>query len=101
MRFKNKIALVTGAESGIGAKVVQTLLRDGCKVVGTNYLKKNLKNKKYKKKSLFGDELNKKKLLKNLMLMHIMNKLILFLRPYYLKSHKPLHLKIVKVIYWL
>ena len=38
MRFKNKIALVTGAESGIGAKVVQILLRDGCKVVGTNYL---------------------------------------------------------------
>ena len=46
MRFKNKIALVTGAESGIGAKVVQTLLRDGCKVVGTYYLKNSLKNKK-------------------------------------------------------
>ena len=46
MRFKNKIALVTGAETGIGAKVVETLLYHGCKVIGTNYLKKNLNNKK-------------------------------------------------------
>ena len=27
-------------------KVVETLLYDGCKVIGTNYLKKNLNNKK-------------------------------------------------------
>lgn len=46
MRFKNKIALVTGAETGIGKKVVEILLRDGCKVIGTSFLKKNIKNKK-------------------------------------------------------
>ena len=46
MRFKNKIALVTGAETGIGKNVVKTLLADGCKVVGTNFTKSNLiKNK--------------------------------------------------------
>lgn len=46
MRFKNKIALVTGAETGIGKNVVKTLLADGCRVVGTNFTKSNLiKNK--------------------------------------------------------
>ena len=46
MQFKNKIALVTGSETGIGAKVVETLINKGCKVIGTNFLKKKLKNKK-------------------------------------------------------
>ena len=43
MRFKNKIALVTGAETGIGKKVVEILLRDGCRVIGTAYSKKKFK----------------------------------------------------------
>ena len=46
MRFKNKIALVTGAETGIGQKVVQQLFKEGCRVVGTNFSKKKLINKK-------------------------------------------------------
>tara|TARA_B100000767_G_scaffold274593_1_gene308142 strand:- start:1247 stop:1984 length:738 start_codon:yes stop_codon:yes gene_type:complete len=46
LRFRNKIALVTGAETGIGKNVVKTLLADGCQVVGTNFTKSNLiKNK--------------------------------------------------------
>ena len=57
MRFKNKIALVNGAETGIGKNVVKTLLEDGCRVVGTNFTKSNLiKNKNleyYKKNSNF------------------------------------------------
>ena len=46
MRFKNRIALVTGAESGIGNKIVKQLIREGCKVVATNFTKKKLPNKK-------------------------------------------------------
>ena len=46
MQFKNKIALVTGAETGIGARVVETLITKGCKVIGTNFLIKKLKNRK-------------------------------------------------------
>ena len=46
MRFKNKIALVTGAETGIGKKTVQQLLKEGCIVIGTNFSKKKLINKK-------------------------------------------------------
>mgnify|MGYP001160114363 FL=1 len=44
MRFKNKIALVTGAETGIGKSVVKKLLSEGCKVIGTNFTPSNLKN---------------------------------------------------------
>ena len=46
MRFKNKIAIVTGAESGIGEKIVQQLHKEGCKVIATNFSKKKLSNKK-------------------------------------------------------
>lgn len=46
MRFKNKIALVTGSETGIGDRVVKTLLKEGCRIIGTNFSKSNLKNKK-------------------------------------------------------
>ena len=46
MRFKNKIALITGAETGIGQKTVQKLLQEGCVVIGTNFSKKKLVNKK-------------------------------------------------------
>jgi NAD(P)-dependent dehydrogenase (short-subunit alcohol dehydrogenase family) len=44
LRFKNKIALVTGAETGIGKSVVKKLLSEGCKVIGTNFTPSNLKN---------------------------------------------------------
>ena len=44
MRFKNKIALVTGAETGIGKSVVKKLLSEGCKVIGTNFSQSHLKN---------------------------------------------------------
>ena len=46
MRFKNKIAIVTGAESGIGEKIVQQLHKEGCEVIATNFSKKKLSNKK-------------------------------------------------------
>jgi len=46
LRFKNKIALVTGAETGIGLKVLQQLFKEGCKVIGTNFSKKKILNKK-------------------------------------------------------
>ena len=46
MRFKNKKALVTGSETGIGDRVVKTLLKEGCRIIGTNFSKPNLKNKK-------------------------------------------------------
>ena len=46
MRFKNKIALVTGSETGIGDRVVKTLLKEGCRIIGTNFSKTKLKNKK-------------------------------------------------------
>ena len=42
MRFKNQIALITGAETGIGAKTVQKLLKEGCVVIGTNFSKKKI-----------------------------------------------------------
>jgi len=35
MRFKNKIALVTGTSSGIGKKIVDQLIKEGCKVIAT------------------------------------------------------------------
>jgi meso-butanediol dehydrogenase / (S,S)-butanediol dehydrogenase / diacetyl reductase len=44
LRFKNKIALVTGAETGIGKSVVKKLLSEGCKVIGTNFSQSHLKN---------------------------------------------------------
>jgi meso-butanediol dehydrogenase/(S,S)-butanediol dehydrogenase/diacetyl reductase len=46
LRFKNKIALVTGAETGIGQKVLQRMLQEGCKVIGTNFSSKKIINKK-------------------------------------------------------
>ena len=46
MKFKDQIAVVTGAESGIGKKIVQKLHKEGCKVIATNFSKKNLVNKK-------------------------------------------------------
>jgi NAD(P)-dependent dehydrogenase (short-subunit alcohol dehydrogenase family) len=46
LKFKDQIALVTGAESGIGKKIVQKLHKEGCKVIATNFSKKNLVNKK-------------------------------------------------------
>ena len=36
MRFKNKIALVTGATSGIGKKIVEKLIKEECKVIATS-----------------------------------------------------------------
>lgn len=47
MQFKDKIALVTGGESGIGKKVCEILLSEGCTVIST-YLKNSnsLKSKK-------------------------------------------------------
>ena len=35
MRFKNKIALVTGTSSGIGKKIVNQLINEGCVVIAT------------------------------------------------------------------
>ena len=35
MRFKNKIALVTGTSSGIGKKIVDQLIKEGCIVIAT------------------------------------------------------------------
>ena len=47
MRFKNKVALVTGAESGIGLSLIKILLKEGCNVIATTFEKKiNLKSKK-------------------------------------------------------
>ena len=45
MRFKNKVALVTGAESGIGLVLVKILLKEGCNVIATTHKKKiNIKS---------------------------------------------------------
>ena len=46
MRFKKKTALVTGAESGIGKKIVEKFLKEGCNVIATNFSKVKLLNKK-------------------------------------------------------
>lgn len=46
MQFKNQIALVTGAETGIGKKIVEKLHKEGCIIIATNFSKKNLVNKK-------------------------------------------------------
>jgi len=45
MRFKNKIALVTGATSGIGKKIVEKLIKEECKVIATSKENISLKNK--------------------------------------------------------
>ena len=52
MRFKNKIALVTGTSSGIGKKIVDQLIKEGCIVIATTRKKapkKNLKKLEYYK----------------------------------------------------
>lgn len=47
MRFKNKVALVTGAESGIGLVLIKILLKEGCNVIATTHYKKiNVKSAK-------------------------------------------------------
>ncbi|HTK03805.1 MAG TPA: SDR family oxidoreductase [Alphaproteobacteria bacterium] len=35
MNLKNKIALVTGGSSGIGKAIVESLVKEGCKVIYT------------------------------------------------------------------
>ena len=47
MRFKNKIALVTGTSSGIGKKIVDQLIKEGCRVIATTRKKvpKKISNK--------------------------------------------------------
>ena len=35
MRFKNKIALVTGTNAGIGKKIIEVLTKEGCKIIAT------------------------------------------------------------------
>ena len=45
MRFKNKIALVTGSTSGIGKKILEKLIKEGCKVIGTSKENILIKNK--------------------------------------------------------
>ena len=47
MQFKNQIAVVTGSESGIGKKVVDILLQEGCLVIATFLKKPNLKKSKF------------------------------------------------------
>ena len=52
MRFKNKIALVTGTSSGIGKKIVDQLRKEGCIVIATtrkDALKKISKKLEYYK----------------------------------------------------
>jgi NAD(P)-dependent dehydrogenase (short-subunit alcohol dehydrogenase family) len=50
MRFKNKIALVTGATSGIGKKIVERLTKEGCNVIATSKENISLKNNNIVKK---------------------------------------------------
>ena len=44
MRFKNKVALVTGAESGIGLSLTKILIKEGCSVIATTFKKKIILN---------------------------------------------------------
>ena len=46
MRFKNKIALVTGTNAGIGKKIVEVLSKEGCKIIATTKKGKERKNTK-------------------------------------------------------
>ena len=46
MRFKNKIALVTGTNAGIGKKIVEVLSKEGCKIIATTRKGKERKNTK-------------------------------------------------------
>ena len=46
MRFKNKIALVTGTSSGIGKKIVDQLIKEGCIVIATTRKDAPKKNSK-------------------------------------------------------
>ena len=46
MRFVNKVALLTGGESGIGLSLTKLLLKEGCTVIATSLKKKiNIKSK--------------------------------------------------------
>ena len=47
MRFKNKIALVTGTDSGIGKQIVNLLQKEGCKVIAGTTKKMKKKNIKH------------------------------------------------------
>jgi len=51
MRFKNKIALVTGTSSGIGKKIVDQLIKEGCTVIATT--RKKIPKKIPKKLELY------------------------------------------------
>jgi len=46
MRFKNKIALVTGTNAGIGNKIVEVLSKEGCKIIATTRKGKERKSNK-------------------------------------------------------
>ena len=46
MRFKNKIALVTGTNAGIGKEIVKILLKEGCKIIATTRKGKERKSNK-------------------------------------------------------
>ena len=46
MRFKNKIALVTGTNAGIGKKIIEVLSKEGCKIIATTRKGKEGKNTK-------------------------------------------------------